>query len=122
MAAPAFAWGDDFFFKLALARAHRAQAVAQGAPGGDAFGDLAVDDKGWGAGDLIFLDPGVGALFDRLDIFDLGEALLDRRGGEAALLIELVDAPAIGERGETLRGRQLRSEEHTSELQSIMRR
>src|SRR3546814_17487678 len=107
MAAPAFAWGDDFFFKLALARAHRAQAVAQGAPGRDAFGDLAVDDTGWGAGDLIFLDPGVGALFDRLDIFDLGEALLASRGGYAALLIELVDAPALGERREPMRGRQL---------------
>src|SRR5690606_3022298 len=92
---------------LILARAHRAQAVAQGPPGGDAFGDLAVDDEGRGAGDLVLFDPRVGALFDRLDIFGLAEALLDRRGGDAALLVELVDAPALGERGEPLRRRQL---------------
>src|SRR3546814_9243681 len=75
------------------ARAHGAEAVAHQRPGGDAFGDLAVDQEGRRALDVVLLGRGAGCVLQLLDRVDIGEAAIDL----------------------------LSSEEHTSELQSLMR-
>src|SRR3546814_18085693 len=73
------------------AGAHGVQAVAHQGPGGDAFGDLAVDQEGRRARDIILLLGRVGAVLQLLDAIDIGEAGLDLIGGPAARLKEMVE-------------------------------
>src|SRR3546814_17382108 len=68
------------------ARAHGAEAVAHQRPGGDAFGDLAVDQEGRRALDVVLLGRGAGCVLQLLARVDIGEAAIDLIGeiGRAA--------------------------------------
>src|SRR3546814_16058449 len=61
------------------ARAHGAEAVAHQRPGGDAFGDLAVDQEGRRALDVVLLGRGAGCVLQLLDRVDNGEARSEER-------------------------------------------
>src|SRR3546814_9088573 len=66
------------------AGAHGVQAVARQGPGGDAFGDLAVDPDCRRARDIIWLLGRVGAVLQLLDAIGVGGAGPDLVGGNAA--------------------------------------